>query len=857
MRVLLLYLNLLAHFGISVVTASERVYVSEDFEHGHDAGHAPAWSVTAYHPLEEDQTEKTHLVIVEAAQNSAGTGKGLMLSDFDTTQARFAYDFTENKQFQVSTFRFRFDFAWIEGVTGGAEVKVAAGEHGSTFNGKDRRFASAALTAEGEFVLTDGDREIRRDISQGRHRLEMYVNDLEQSFSYTCPGGRSARLKANSADWYLDGKLVGSNSLFPAKTEGSIDNFGRAGIMTGKNEKGVCYVFDHFEIADLDPVPRAIDPGRSQLAYREQGRLHYGKYANEGQQEKVHQLPDFSRAGYRGGGVAIPFVPAVITLQPSGGDDTQSIQQALKKIGRMPLSKSGFRGALLLRSGTYHLQDTIHFDSSGIVLRGEGAGKQNGTTLLFSSDRQMDCIRMEGQGDYREDRDSQTRIKDVMVPVGADSFEVADASSYRIGDRILIYNRYNQHWIDVLEMAQYGWTVKGYARIRNPRCITDIKGARIFIDAPICNPIEEPFGGGEIVKYTHERRLENTGIENLRIEAAYSYPLRDEIPWIGVVVRNCENFWIRQVTGQYIGKSLVDIGQGVHFGTVEDCAMLDYRGIVRGGGRYGFCIDDANYILFQRCYARHGRHDFIVNSRCPGPNVFLDCGSEKAVSDIGPHGRWSMGFLWDNVKGQRIQVPNRHATGTGHGWSGAQHLFWNCESTVMMCDAPIGAMNWSVGCYSAKIEGKVLESPFGIWDSHQVPVAPRSLYCAQLRDRLGNEAVKNVILPAQAQGRIWDSLFQWAGEGRFGPPLIAWATVHPKHPSRYQLQAIIRNLKMKDIGTHFQWSKVTGPGEVRFSEPHAADTEATFTQSGMYTIHVSAEADSIRAEYQLRVTVAK
>ena len=40
---------------------------------------------------------------------------------------------------------------------------------------------------------------------------------------------------------------------------------------------------------------------------------------------------DFSYAGY-GAGVAIPGVPAVLRLNPTGGDDTSAINQALEAV---------------------------------------------------------------------------------------------------------------------------------------------------------------------------------------------------------------------------------------------------------------------------------------------------------------------------------------------------------------------------------------------------------------------------------------------------------------------------------------------------------------------------------------------
>ena len=44
------------------------------------------------------------------------------------------------------------------------------------------------------------------------------------------------------------------------------------------------------------------------------------------------RIMDFSYAGYGGGGVAIPGVPAAVTISPSGGDDTTNIQNAIDKV---------------------------------------------------------------------------------------------------------------------------------------------------------------------------------------------------------------------------------------------------------------------------------------------------------------------------------------------------------------------------------------------------------------------------------------------------------------------------------------------------------------------------------------------
>ena len=60
------------------------------------------------------------------------------------------------------------------------------------------------------------------------------------------------------------------------------------------------------------------------------------------------RMPDYSHAGYRGGGVEPPLVPAKVIVGPVEGDDTAAIQRALDHVATLPADEAGFRGAVLL-----------------------------------------------------------------------------------------------------------------------------------------------------------------------------------------------------------------------------------------------------------------------------------------------------------------------------------------------------------------------------------------------------------------------------------------------------------------------------------------------------------------------------
>src|SRR4051794_32304180 len=77
-------------------------------------------------------------------------------------------------------------------------------------------------------------------------------------------------------------------------------------------------------LATALPSPAvAADAPKSEWVYRgPDGKLAY-KTTPAGD-----RILDFSYAGYRGGGVAIPTVPVKKTVKPSGGEDDAALIQA-------------------------------------------------------------------------------------------------------------------------------------------------------------------------------------------------------------------------------------------------------------------------------------------------------------------------------------------------------------------------------------------------------------------------------------------------------------------------------------------------------------------------------------------------
>ena len=108
------------------------------------------------------------------------------------------------------------------------------------------------------------------------------------------------------------------------------------------------------------------------------------------------RMPDYSHAGYRGGGVEPPLVPAKVIVGPVEGDDTAAIQRALDHVATLPADEAGFRGAVLLEAGVYEIGGQIHLAASGIVLRGRGADREGGSVLVATGRDRRSLIAVRG-----------------------------------------------------------------------------------------------------------------------------------------------------------------------------------------------------------------------------------------------------------------------------------------------------------------------------------------------------------------------------------------------------------------------------------------------------------------------------
>lgn len=494
----------------------------------------------------------------------------------------------------------------------------------------------------------------------------------------------------------------------------------------------------------------------SPVALAEDGRLTYAP------DSLGNRLVDFSYAGYMAGAQAIPDAPIRVTVPAREGDATARIQAAIDYVGGLPLDVNGLRGTVLLGKGVHRVLSGIVIQKSGVVLRGMGVG-EGGTVLLGDGRTRETVIRVLGQDNAV--LKPKLRVTDTYVPVNAMHLEVDHAGSLKPGDRVSVVRPSTAEWIKSLQMEEFGgetgwlgWK-PGQRDITWDRTVTAVSDKGITIDAPITTALDARFGGGFVVPYQWNGRISHAGIENLRIESTFDpNNLKDENHrWMGVTFENTENAWVRQVTFRHLAGSAVAVYESASKVTVEDCQSLEPVSEIAGQRRNTF-FAQGGQTLFQRCYAENGLHDFATGYIAPGPNAFVQCESRLPHGFSGALDSWASGVLFDivNVDGHALSFKNRGQDGQGAGWTAANSVFWQCAASRIENFAPPGTQNFAFGAWAA-FAGD------GFWENVNEHIEPRSLYYAQLADRLGKEVLaKSFLVPKETEASSSPSLAQAA-----------------------------------------------------------------------------------------------
>jgi hypothetical protein len=476
------------------------------------------------------------------------------------------------------------------------------------------------------------------------------------------------------------------------------------------------------------------------------------------------RIMDFSHAGYMGGGVALPVVPMKRTVKPTGADDAAEIQAAIDAVSALPLT-AGIRGAVVLAAGTFICSNTINIFASGVVLRGSGSGSNSGPrTTIKLAGRPHNAITLRGATTRRNSENvtpaseaspARATIQDVYVPSGTTKLTVNDATGFVPGDTVEIRKPVTEAWIRFMQMHDLvrdgrpqTWIRRG-ATLVTERKITEITGKTITLGVPLSDAIDAKYvetPGATVTKSKGATRISQVGVEHLHIESPPQSISHTQSHFTAIRL-NAEDAWLRDLV---IDETMNSVGLNGQRITVQQVAV-NRKAPHQGSSKPAEFAPNAGQLLLDRC---SGTADNVwyaaTGAGISGPIVLLNC-TFYGNGRVETHQRWSTGMLYDNCRVPQggMEFRNRGAMGSGHGWTMGWGVAWNCEAKDWVVQNPPGAVNWMIGCIG---ESKRMPRPFdrepllpeGTKESQGAPVTPRSLYLAQLAERLGLQALKNI-----------------------------------------------------------------------------------------------------------------
>ncbi|MDR3699339.1 MAG: DUF6298 domain-containing protein [Candidatus Sulfopaludibacter sp.] len=398
---------------------------------------------------------------------------------------------------------------------------------------------------------------------------------------------------------------------------------------------------------------------------------------------------DFSYAGYGGGGVPLPAVPNVISVRPTGGDDTALLQGALDRAAN---------GAVLLQPGRYRVFGRLTMRTSGVALRGTG-----NATIIAAGNSRRTLLTIGAAQDALTD--PPVPITDETVPADGRVLTLASVAAFHTGDRVVVTRPSDRAWIAALKMTGLRGT---YANMRldwapgsrnlvwdRTVASVDNAGNRITLDAPVTTALERRYGGATVARVT-SAPVARIGIENVTLDSEFdrANPRDEDHSWIAIAMDRVEDAWVRGVDVRHFAASAVRVGQRARRITIEDCRSEQPIGEPAGYRRQSFLVE-GQQVLVYRCTSEQGMNDFAVGMLAGGPDVFLDCTATGALGDSGAFESWASGVLYERVRidGAGIRLTEDSTRSQGAGWTAANSVIWNSQGKDLQAQGPEGAEN--------------------------------------------------------------------------------------------------------------------------------------------------------------------
>ncbi len=596
-------------------------------------------------------------------------------------------------------------------------------------------------------------------------------------------------------------------------------------------------------------------------------------------------IQDFSYAGYKTGGEALPVVVGPIfnvMLPPYNADNTGTIDATAAIQSAINAAQAAGGGVVLLPAGNYSVRPqgansyALQITAANVVLRGAGIG----TTFLLNTSTSMrskSIILISGPsaaGFYSSGAASTAISQNLPGPTL--EIPVASTNGFATGQWVVVRADCTDAW--VTEHNEPGWIgygnqLRGVAYFRR---VTGISAKAISINAPTRYYLKTR-DNARVVRLSSGPLL-NCGLENFSIgnlqhngtgwtEDDYNvagtggYDTHDSF---AIRVIRARDSWVRNVaTFQPAGNTNTChlLSNGILLSecsqiTLTNCHFQRSQYGGAGGNGYMYRLQNVNECLLDNCQSTFTRHGFVISHMGASGNVFHECvdkdsgrqtGNTGAQGTAGANSDHHMHFSHANLVDA--------CTGDGSGWearyrpygsaplhnlTAAHSVYWNTRGSgsgpgyVVQTEQSrygyaIGTRGTRTGVSLSTYGGTKCVPPdhvegVGLGDT----LEPFSLYADQLNRRLHRP---HVMLP---------------GSIRLG---------FPTNSLRLQPIVQIGGLIVTN-GFIAEWRTVSAPGPVLFSSTNVIDPVVTFADRGTNELEVIVTANGQQASARVTVLLA-
>lgn len=482
----------------------------------------------------------------------------------------------------------------------------------------------------------------------------------------------------------------------------------------------------------------------------------YQSYLDDSGAGREPMLPDFSYAGYQRGEKPIPLVKGPIFDVTHYGAVPNSSKPAFEGIqNAINACEEAGGGVVWFPKGLYQVnpkpseatQPRLRIQKSGVVLRGEGSGKDGSILFMEAEIQPEDPMKMwSGRpallvAPLKNQNSTQVGEVNGAVAMNQKLIPVKLGHKMKPDDRIAIINKVSADLCDALNerIAPHTWEPQWTwgLRIHEKHEIESVGKDYIILKEGLLTPIK----ANQVWTLNTIGYINNIGIENLCFRGnwhevfVHHKDWRHDSGWRGIKMTNTENSWIRNCVFEAMNWPIqITISRN---STMEN---ITFTGVE---GHFGIQCSDATNILNLniRDEAGHWHGHSLQSGSC---GIVYHGGIWKVNGSLDSHARNPYANLFECNKGGL----------TLQGCGGAREDFphhlhacviWNHVQTAKF-NSPVDFWPEHKIRYHASFANPILVGVTGIaldyrnssvMESVGKQVAPRSLWLAQLKQRLG------------------------------------------------------------------------------------------------------------------------